>query len=145
MLGFEPEYVPARGQRVREGRIDRSGRQRIATSTPSRPSSANCAAPSEAPTSYDAVRGDTGGKTAGCGPRQGFGSGSPKAGPRRIKRKRSEPGTLIRGATYSNRARNGERKDIGRFREVNLSTGNQVEALIPKGAKGPEGEPRSGG
>jgi len=86
MLGFEPEYVPARGQRVREGRIDRSGRQRIATSTPSRPSSANCAAPSEAPTSYDAVRGDTGGKTAGCGPRQGFGSGSPKAGPRRIKR-----------------------------------------------------------
>jgi len=86
MLGFEPEYVPARGQRVREGRIDRSGRQRIATSTPSRPSSANCAAPSEAPTSYDAVRGDTGGKTAGCGPRQGFGSGSPKAGPRRIKK-----------------------------------------------------------
>jgi len=71
---------------MREGRINRSGRQRIATSTPSRPSSANCAAPSEAPTSYDAVRGDTGGKTAGCRARKGFGSGSPKARPKALVR-----------------------------------------------------------
>jgi hypothetical protein len=34
MLGFEPKYVSDRGQRVREERVNRSGRQRIATSTP---------------------------------------------------------------------------------------------------------------
>jgi len=34
---------------------------------------------------------------------------------------------LIRYANYSNRARGGERRAIGRIREVSLSIGNRVD------------------
>jgi len=41
---------------MREERLDRSGRQRIAAPTPTGPSSANCADPWRALTPYDAAR-----------------------------------------------------------------------------------------
>jgi hypothetical protein len=71
--------------------------------------------------------------------------GSKRFEEQRAERKRSEPGTLIRGLNYSNRAGGGERRVIGRIREVSLSISGRVEALILRGTKSPKGEQRSGG
>ena len=69
----------------------------------------------------------------------GFGGnmtlGSKRFEEQRAERKRSEPGTLIRSRNYSNRAGGGERRAIGRIREVSLSIGGRVERFDPEGSK----------
>ena len=66
--------------------------------------------------------------------------GSKRFEEQRADRKRSEPGTVIRSRSYSNRVGGGERRVIGRIREVSLSIGGWVEMSIRKGPKGPEGK-----
>jgi len=53
------------------------------------------------------------------------------------KRKRSEPGTLIRSRNYSNRRGGGERRAIGRIQEASLSICGRVERFDPEGRKKP--------
>jgi hypothetical protein len=65
--------------------------------------------------------------------------GSKRFEEQRAERKRSEPGTLIRSRNYSNRAGGGERRVIGRIREVSLSISGWVEALIRRGTKALKG------
>jgi hypothetical protein len=71
--------------------------------------------------------------------------GSKRYEEQRAERKRGEPGTLIRSRNYSNRAGGGERRAIGRIREVSLSVSGRVNTLIRRGTKSPQGEWRSGG